>query len=429
MDHDEAIAGLAQLLGESLALGEARVNVSVSSETAVEVHATRAAPSKDGPIADTEAKETSRTAGCDSLDADNGAAAVVPPSPGSDEASGSEESYAGSSSGSDSDDDLAWSGPPPPLQVYTPLLPAGVTSVFAASDSSLEAIADMVVAGKAKNVIVMAGAGISTDAGIPDFRSPGTGLYDNLQKFNLPHPEAIFSIDYFRRNPKPFYVLAKELYPGQYVPTQSHFFVKLLAQKGLLLRHYTQNIDCLERAAGIDPELIVEAHGSFHTAHCIGRKCRQEYSQEWVKEHIFRDEIPRCGSCDSLVKPDITFFGEGLPSRFFELLVEDFAKCDLLIVMGTSLLVQPFASIIDRVGPHVPRLLINRMRVGESKAPGAGFDFDGRFSFSQSPHRDAFVVGDSDEACALFAGHLGWLDELVELRASHIAKQGLDPAK
>ncbi|KAJ2684907.1 NAD-dependent protein deacetylase sirtuin-2 [Coemansia spiralis] len=427
MDQGEVIADLAQLLGESLTLDEARVSASVSKETAAKVHDAHVAPTKDGPIANMETKDASRDADCDGLYADNAAAAVVPPSPGSDEVSDSEDSYAGSSSGSDSDDDLAWSGPPPPLQVYSPLLPAGATSLFAASDSLLEAIADMVVTGKAKNVIVMAGAGISTDAGIPDFRSPGTGLYDNLQKFNLPHPEAIFSIDYFRRNPKPFYVLAKELYPGQYVPTQSHFFVKLLEQKGLLLRHYTQNIDCLERAAGIDPELIVEAHGSFHTAHCIGRKCRQEYSQAWVKEHIFRDEIPRCSSCDSLVKPDITFFGEGLPSRFFELLVEDFAKCDLLIVMGTSLLVQPFASIIDHVGPHVPRLLINRMRVGESKAPGAGFDFDGRFG--KSLHRDAFVAGDSDEACALFAGHLGWLDELVELRASHIAKQGLDLAK
>ncbi|KAJ2816017.1 NAD-dependent protein deacetylase sirtuin-2 [Coemansia sp. 'formosensis'] len=95
--------------------------------------------------------------------------------------------------------------------------------------------------------------------------------------------------------------------------------------------------------------------------------------------------------------------------------------------MGTSLLVQPFASIIDQVGPDVPRLLINRMRVGESTAPGVGFDFDGRNR--KSTHRDAFVSGDSDEACALLAGRLGWLDELVELRSNHIANQGLGLAK
>ncbi|KAJ2798928.1 Sir2 histone deacetylase Hst2, partial [Coemansia furcata] len=254
MDQNEAIADLAQLLGESLTLDGTCEGTSVSIEaTTTEIRVTHVAHTKDDLTLDTDTKDISRgnvADSCDDLDAGtHTAAAIVPPSPGSDDISDSEDDYARSSSSSDSDDDLAhvaWSGPPPPLKVYIPLLPAGVTSLFEASDSSLEAIADMVATGKAKNIIVMAGAGISTDAGIPDFRSPGTGLYDNLQQFNLPHPEAIFSIDYFRRNPKPFYMLAKELYPGQYVPTQSHFF----------------NIDCLERAAGIDPELIVEAHGS-----------------------------------------------------------------------------------------------------------------------------------------------------------------------
>lgn len=76
--------------------------------------------------------------------------------------------------------------------------------------------------------------------GIPDFRTPGTGLYSNLEKYNLPFPEAIFDIEYFRNNPKPFFVLAKELYPGSFAPTPSHWFIRLLHDKGLLLRHYTQ---------------------------------------------------------------------------------------------------------------------------------------------------------------------------------------------
>ncbi|PIA16979.1 NAD-dependent deacetylase sirtuin-2, partial [Coemansia reversa NRRL 1564] len=279
---------------------------------------------------------------------------------------------------------------------------------------TLDSIADMIKAGFVKKIIVMAGAGISTSAGIPDFRSPGTGLYANLREYKLPYPEAIFTIDYFRKNPKPFYVLAKELYPGQFVPTLSHFFVSMLAKKGLLLRHYTQNIDCLERAAGVDSDLIVEAHGSFHESHCISDQCRKEYAQDWVKEQILNDKIPRCGVCKSLVKPDITFFGEGLPSRFFELLEEDFDACDLLIVMGTSLQVQPFASLTSKVRDSVPRLLINRERVGEAKIRSLGFDFDGRFG-RKALHRDALVLGDCDEACLRFSDSLGWTDELVKL--------------
>ncbi|KAJ2780791.1 NAD-dependent protein deacetylase sirtuin-2 [Coemansia javaensis] len=303
------------------------------------------------------------------------------------------------------------------LSIYAPALPAGTTSLFASTGSALDSIADMIRAGAAKNIIVMAGAGISTSAGIPDFRSAGTGLYANLKKYNLPYPEAIFTIDYFRRQPKPFYVLAKELYPGQFAPTPSHFFVKLLAERGLLRRHYTQNIDCLERVAGVDPELIVEAHGSFHEAHCIRAGCREPAPRDWVKEQIFGDRIPRCTKCRALVKPDITFFGEGLPARFFDSIKDDFAACDLLVVMGTSLQVQPFASLVAEVGAAVPRLLINRERVGDSGA--AGFDFDG---MRGSVHRDALVLGDCDEACRLLAERLGWADDLLALQAAFAAR-------
>ena len=81
------------------------------------------------------------------------------------------------------------------------------------------------------------------------FRTPGTGLYDNLQQYRIPYPEAIFDIDFFHHNPKPFFTLAKELYPtGKYRPNFIHYFVRLLHDKGMLLRMYTQNIDGLERS-------------------------------------------------------------------------------------------------------------------------------------------------------------------------------------
>jgi NAD-dependent SIR2 family protein deacetylase len=142
-------------------------------------------------------------------------------------------------------------------------------------------------------------------AGIPDFRSPGTGLYDNLQKYNLPFPEAIFHVNYYRENPHPFVMLAKELWPGiTFSPTLTHSFLKLLAEKSLLLRLYTQNIDGLEYLAGIPEDLLVECHGHFRTASCID--CKKVADADHVKETIVKHgKTPKCQHCDGNVKPDI----------------------------------------------------------------------------------------------------------------------------
>uniref|UniRef100_A0A4W6E598 NAD-dependent protein deacetylase n=1 Tax=Lates calcarifer TaxID=8187 RepID=A0A4W6E598_LATCA len=280
---------------------------------------------------------------------------------------------------------------------------------------TLDGVARYIKSGKCKNIICMVGAGISTSAGIPDFRSPGTGLYANLQKYNLPYPEAIFQIDYFKVNIRSRSSPCCFLFDF-YQPTICHYFMKMLKDKGLLKRCYTQNIDTLERVAGLEGDDLIEAHGTFYTSHCVSFCCRKEYNLDWMKEKIFSDDIPRCDKCSSLVKPDIVFFGENLPVRFFTSMKMDFPRCDLLIVMGTSLQVQPFAGLVGRVSKSCPRLLINMEKAGQADPLfgllgfGGGMDFD-----SDKAYRDVAHISTCDDGCLALADLLGWKVELEEL--------------
>ncbi|KAF4628698.1 hypothetical protein G7Y89_g9448 [Cudoniella acicularis] len=260
---------------------------------------------------------------------------------------------------------------------------------------TLEGVAEYIKDGRPKRIVVMTGAGISTSAGIPDFRSPDTGLYANLARLNLPYAEAVFDISYFRQNPEPFYVLAKELYPGQYFPTVSHSFVALLDEKFMLQMLFTQNIDCLERRAGVPSEKIVEAHGSFATQRCI--ECKTEFPDDEMIKAVKSATVPHCMApkCNGLVKPDIVFFGESLPETFHQNRHVP-AMADLIIVMGTSLTVHPFASLPQFAREEVPRVLINKELVGD---------------FGSRPD-DVAILGDCDEGVRKLADALGWRDEL-----------------
>ncbi|OLN96520.1 NAD-dependent protein deacetylase hst2-1 [Colletotrichum chlorophyti] len=269
---------------------------------------------------------------------------------------------------------------------------------------TLEAIADYIKSGNVKKIAVMTGAGISTAAGIPDFRSPGTGLYANLARLNLPYAEAVFDISYFRKHPEPFYYLAKELYPGKFYPTVSHVFIALLAKKGLLQMNFTQNIDCLERRAGVPDDKIIEAHGSFATQRCID--CGASFPADRMQEHVEAEIVPKCDTCGGLVKPDIVFFGEALPEAFRNNTHLP-AMADLIIVLGTSLSVYPFAGLAEASRSGIPRLLLNRERVGQM---GRRTD-------------DVLELGTCDAGVRKLAALLGWGDELEELWRSVVGEK------
>lgn len=242
----------------------------------------------------------------------------------------------------------------------------------------------------------MTGAGISTSAGLPDFRSPGTGLYANLQKYQLPRPEAVFDISYFRENPQPFYTLANELYPGNFCPTITHSFVVLLHQKQKLQKHFTQNIDCLDREAGLPGDKIVEAHGSFANQSCI--ECKAPFPKDLIMQHVKDATIPTCMACNGYVKPEITFFGEALPDVFHQNAGLP-RTADLILVMGTSLQVGPFNQLPNFAAEEIPRVLINMEEAG---------------SIGSRPD-DVVLIGDCDTKVKELAAACGWLEELEAL--------------
>lgn len=209
------------------------------------------------------------------------------------------------------------------------------------------------------------------------------------------------------------YTLAKELYPGKFRPTLTHSFIKVLSDKGLLGLCLTQNIDTLERRAGIPADKIIEAHGSFATQRCI--QCKRPFDDTVMKKIVEEERIPRCKTCKGLVKPDIVFFGESvsafiqakeaeielltftvqLPPNFYSALAK-LGDADLLIVIGTSLTVQPFASVVNMVTGKCPRVLINLDQVG-----GIG-----------SGTNDLVFLGKCDDIIRDLARELGWEDEL-----------------
>ncbi|CAI2351075.1 unnamed protein product [Caenorhabditis sp. 36 PRJEB53466] len=208
-----------------------------------------------------------------------------------------------------------------------------------------------------KNILVLTGAGVSVSCGIPDFRSKD-GIYARLRSEfpDLPDPTAMFDIRYFRSNPAPFYNFAREIFPGQFVPSVSHRFIKELESAGRLLRNYTQNIDTLEHQTGI--KRVVECHGSFSKCTCT--QCGHKYDGNEIREEVLEQRVAHCKHCRGVIKPNIVFFGEDLGQDFHKNVAKDKPKVDLVVVIGSSLKVRPVSMIPLCVREDVPQILINR---------------------------------------------------------------------
>ena len=198
------------------------------------------------------------------------------------------------------------------------------------------------------NIVFFGGAGVSTESGIPDFRSTG-GLYH--QEWKYP-PEVILSHTFYESNPEEFFRFyrAKLLAPDA-KPNAAHKKLAEWEAEGRLKAVITQNIDGLHQAAG--SRTVLELHGSVHRNHC--QRCGKFYGLE----HILRTEgVPRC-SCGGIIKPDVVLYEEGLDSGILREAMEAVAEADMLIVGGTSLVVYPAAGLIDLY--HGRKLvLINR---------------------------------------------------------------------
>jgi NAD-dependent SIR2 family protein deacetylase len=245
------------------------------------------------------------------------------------------------------------------------------------------------------------------------------------KELGLSCPEDLFDLDHFQHDPQPFYKFAKALYfplgtEKRAEPSDSHRFLALLEKQKQLLRVYTQNIDGLEEVAGVSSKRMVYAHGSLQWATCC--RCKHKVNAAEIEDCIKKGEVPRCQvslqkstptrrlarkreasdqasqSCDGVLKPGVTFFGEILHDNVRKSLEADRDKADALIVIGTSLSVAPMSKVISYLPPSVPRILINRNVVNPPSAVANDDDEEEEEEeFRDNYTFDAYLLGFCDD--------------------------------
>ncbi|NIS79448.1 MAG: NAD-dependent protein deacylase [Anaerolineales bacterium] len=189
-----------------------------------------------------------------------------------------------------------------------------------------------------KHVVALTGAGISTPSGIPDFRSPGSGLWEQFD------PMQVASLSAFRYNPEQFYAwihpLANLVFNA--APNPAHLALARLEARGFLVGIVTQNIDNLHQRAG--SKQVLELHGHLREATCVS--CFTVFSTTgMLKAFVESGDVPRCTKCQGILKPKAVLFGEQLPYDVVQSAKELFTNCDLIFVVGSSLEVVPAATL------------------------------------------------------------------------------------
>lgn len=209
---------------------------------------------------------------------------------------------------------------------------------------------------KSSRIVFFGGAGVSTESGIPDFRS-ADGIYHQKYKYS---PEQVVSHTFFMRYPEAFYEFYKEkMMALDAKPNPAHMKLAELEKAGKLTAVVTQNIDGLHQAAG--SRNVYELHGSIHRNYCM--KCGKFYDAEYVKNY---DGVPRC-ECGGMIKPDVVLYEESLDQNTIQEAVRAISQADMLIIGGTSLNVYPAAGLIRYYQGH-KLVLLNKSPVARDLA-------------------------------------------------------------
>jgi NAD-dependent SIR2 family protein deacetylase len=217
-------------------------------------------------------------------------------------------------------------------------------------------------------------------------------------KYKLSSPEEFFYKSTFLKKPQYFYEFTKLFDLSQIKPTISHKFMNFLVSKNIVQYIFTQNIDGLEKKAKIPDDKLIFAHGNFYTGHCA--KCNKSIDIKVINEGIEKGQVYYCPDCGGPCKPNVVFYGENLPDRFYDK-QEECDDVDLIIIMGTSLKVQPFASVPYMTNPQADIVVFNMEKVGN-------------YLYSKLYSNHIFIQGKTDENVIKFLKDTDMLNEFKE---------------